>query len=185
MKPARSFCQAVLDALDQTLIPGAQNAELKALLQGARPHSRPTWSGPSRSRARSEALDGLRSLSTPVPGLAVALAAVSPTLAVACARPAPRSHTVEIRGFAYSPATVEVAVGDTIVWISRDVVPHTVTKDDRGWDSGSLGAAQAWRLVVASQRSQRITAPFIPACVACSSCAETPQLSPSTTRRSQ
>jgi putative membrane protein len=31
------FHQAVLDALDQTLIPGAQNAELKALLQGARP----------------------------------------------------------------------------------------------------------------------------------------------------
>jgi putative membrane protein len=37
MKLARSFCQTVLDALDQTLIPGAQNAELKALLQGARP----------------------------------------------------------------------------------------------------------------------------------------------------
>lgn len=31
------YHQAVLDALDQTLIPGAQNAELKALLQGARP----------------------------------------------------------------------------------------------------------------------------------------------------
>lgn len=27
----------MLDALDQTLIPGAQNAERKALLQGARP----------------------------------------------------------------------------------------------------------------------------------------------------
>jgi putative membrane protein len=31
------YHQAVLDALDKTLIPGAQNAELKALLQGARP----------------------------------------------------------------------------------------------------------------------------------------------------
>jgi putative membrane protein len=31
------YHQAVLDALDQALIPGAQNAELKALLQGARP----------------------------------------------------------------------------------------------------------------------------------------------------
>ncbi len=31
------YHQAVLDALDQTLIPGSQNAELKALLQGARP----------------------------------------------------------------------------------------------------------------------------------------------------
>jgi putative membrane protein len=31
------YHQAVLDALDQTLIPGAQNPELKSLLQGARP----------------------------------------------------------------------------------------------------------------------------------------------------
>ena len=31
------YHQAVLDALDQALIPGAQNAELKALLQSARP----------------------------------------------------------------------------------------------------------------------------------------------------
>ena len=31
------YHQAVLDALDQTLIPGAQNAELKTLLQGVRP----------------------------------------------------------------------------------------------------------------------------------------------------
>ena len=31
------YHQAVIDALDQTLIPGAQNAELKALLEGARP----------------------------------------------------------------------------------------------------------------------------------------------------
>jgi putative membrane protein len=31
------YHQAVLDALDQTLIPSAQNAELKTLLQGVRP----------------------------------------------------------------------------------------------------------------------------------------------------
>lgn len=32
-----AYHQAVLDALDKTLIPGAQNAELKALLEKARP----------------------------------------------------------------------------------------------------------------------------------------------------
>jgi putative membrane protein len=32
------YHQAVLDALDQTLIPGAQNADLKSLLQQARPN---------------------------------------------------------------------------------------------------------------------------------------------------
>ena len=33
-----TYHQAVLDALDQTLIPGAQNAELKTLLQTVRPN---------------------------------------------------------------------------------------------------------------------------------------------------
>jgi plastocyanin len=61
----------------------------------------------------------------------------------------PRSHTVEIRGFAYAPVTVEVAAGDTVVWINRDVVPHTATRDGGAWDSGSIGAGQAWRLVAA------------------------------------
>jgi putative membrane protein len=32
-----AYHQAVLDAIDQTLIPGAQNAELKALLEQTRP----------------------------------------------------------------------------------------------------------------------------------------------------
>ncbi|MFL5620508.1 MAG: DUF4142 domain-containing protein, partial [Gemmatimonadaceae bacterium] len=32
-----AYHQTVLDALDKTLIPGAQNAELKALLEKARP----------------------------------------------------------------------------------------------------------------------------------------------------
>lgn len=37
MEREAQYHQAVLDALDQLLIPGAQNAELKALLKGARP----------------------------------------------------------------------------------------------------------------------------------------------------
>jgi putative membrane protein len=32
------YHQAVLDALDKTLIPGAQNAELKGLLEKVRPN---------------------------------------------------------------------------------------------------------------------------------------------------
>lgn len=85
---------------------------------------------------------------------AAVLAAVALGLAAACARPASRSHTVEIRGFAYLPATLEVAVGDTVVWINRDAVPHTATRGGRGWESGGLNAEQAWRLVAGRQGSQ-------------------------------
>lgn len=70
--------------------------------------------------------------------------------AAACGRPAPRSHTIEIRGFTYLPATLEVAAGDTVVWINRDAVPHTVTGDGQTWDSGNLDAGQTWRMVATS-----------------------------------
>lgn len=93
---------------------------------------------------------------------AAVLAAVALGLAAACARPASRSHTVEIRGFAYLPATLEVAGGDTVVWINRDVVSHTATWDGRGWDSGGLGAEQAWRLVAGRQGSQPYYCTFHP-----------------------
>ena len=83
-------------------------------------------------------------------------------LVAACGRPAPRSHTVEIRGFAYLPPTLEVTAGDTVVWINRDVVPHTATRDGGGWDSGSIDAGRTWRLVAASGASQPYYCAFHP-----------------------
>ena len=67
----------------------------------------------------------------------------------ACRGRAPsRSHTVEIGGFAFQPDTVRAAVGDTVVWINRDVVPHTATSSV--WDSGEMARSAEWRLVVES-----------------------------------
>lgn len=103
-----------------------------------------------------------RSLSTPVASLAAALAAVPLALTVGCARPASRSHTVEIRGFAYLPATLQVATGDTVVWVNRDAVPHTATRDGRRWDSGTINAEQKWRLIAASPGSQPYYCTFHP-----------------------
>lgn len=63
---------------------------------------------------------------------------------------APRRLVVEIRGFEYHPDTVEAAVGDTIVWINRDMVPHTATAADR-WDSGLIAAGDSASRVVAEE----------------------------------
>ncbi len=46
---------------------------------------------------------------------------------------------VTIAGFAFSPATLIVAVGDTVTWTNTDTAVHTVTADDGSFDSGSLG----------------------------------------------
>lgn len=69
---------------------------------------------------------------------------------------------MEIRGFAYLPATLEVAAGDRVVWANRDVVPHTATRDGGGWDSGSLEAERAWRLIATPEGSQSYYCAFHP-----------------------
>ena len=60
-----------------------------------------------------------------------------------------RSHTVEIRNFAFSPARLEVAVGDTVLWVNRDAAPHTATHSAGRWDSGALENGARWSRVVA------------------------------------
>jgi plastocyanin len=84
------------------------------------------------------------SRSLPISFVAAAL------LGAACgggeAAPALRRHLVEIRGFEYHPDSLTVAAGDTVVWVNRDVVPHTASA--QSWDSGSIAAGGSWTLVV-------------------------------------
>lgn len=61
----------------------------------------------------------------------------------------PTAHVVEIRGMAFHPAVLEVARGDTVVWINRDMYAHTATATGaRGWDTGMLTEGQEAREVV-------------------------------------
>ena len=59
-----------------------------------------------------------------------------------------RIHIVEIRNLQFSPAELEVAPGDTIVWINADLVPHTVTADDKSWGSQRLASDDRWQMTV-------------------------------------
>jgi plastocyanin len=45
---------------------------------------------------------------------------------------------VKIAGFAFGPASVTVAAGQTVTWTNADRVPHTVTADGGAWNSGPL-----------------------------------------------
>lgn len=92
------------------------------------------------------------------PGRAWRCLAAPPLVALAVlvgwgARPAGRSvppqrHVVEIRGLAFHPAVLEVAPGDTVVWINRDIVRHTATANgSNGWDTGILAQEDSSRYV--------------------------------------
>jgi plastocyanin len=52
------------------------------------------------------------------------------TPAAADEAPAAVEVAVDIRDFAYNPASVEIAVGDSVTWTNQDTVPHTATASD-------------------------------------------------------
>jgi plastocyanin len=76
-----------------------------------------------------------------VAGLVVAAA----WLAVATPARA-ETRTIVIEGMQFAPVTATVKRGDTVVWVNRDFVPHTVTAAKR-FDSGPIVAGAAWRFV--------------------------------------
>jgi plastocyanin len=81
----------------------------------------------------------------------LALAVIGPALlgaglfAVLQGASGPQRHVIEMRGFAFVPAQVTVARGDTVVWINRDALPHTATSEQ--WDSGEMRAQATWGVV--------------------------------------
>ena len=66
---------------------------------------------------------------------------------------ASETHTVEISQFAFIPAKITVAAGDTIIWVNRDIVPHTATADNGSWDTGEILTNQQKRIIVAEDQS--------------------------------
>ena len=52
-------------------------------------------------------------------------------------------HAVDIAGFAFSPGSVTVAVGDTVTWSNADVQGHTATADNGSFDTGTIAGNSA------------------------------------------
>ena len=60
------------------------------------------------------------------------------------AAPASKSHTVDIEAMQFSPATLEVKVGDTVVWKNKDAFPHNVTAANKGFRSVDIQSGHSW-----------------------------------------
>jgi len=76
-----------------------------------------------------------------------------------------RTHTIEIQGMQFHPAVLTVARGDTVVWINRDIVPHTATRAGKGaitWDTGQLSAGASGRYIARRAGVARYTCTFHP-----------------------
>ncbi len=55
-------------------------------------------------------------------------------------------HTVSIEGMKFVPERLEVKAGDTVTWVNKDLVPHTVTASAAKVESGSIAPNGSWKL---------------------------------------
>ena len=57
------------------------------------------------------------------------------------------AHTVIIENMQFNPAELHVHRGERIVWVNKDLFPHTVTAASHAFDSGSIAANASWAYV--------------------------------------
>ena len=63
----------------------------------------------------------------------------------ASVRPGPKTHTVTIEGMRFQPERLTVVRGDSIVWINKDLVPHTATSEAGRFDSQTIPTTKSWK----------------------------------------
>jgi quinohemoprotein ethanol dehydrogenase len=64
--------------------------------------------------------------------------AAAPVASPASSPAAASGSAIQLMSFAFAPASVDVAVGTAVTWTNNDSVTHTVTADDKSFDSGNL-----------------------------------------------
>ena len=65
----------------------------------------------------------------------------------------PQLHIVEIKDMQFVPADVQVHIGDTVMWINKDIVAHDVTEDGQDWASPALTNEASWKKVITESES--------------------------------
>jgi plastocyanin len=88
--------------------------------------------------------------------------AALPGAAVVPAAQAPPTHTITVENMVYSPARLVVHRGDRIVWVNKDLFPHTVTAGRGAFDSGSIAAAGSWSYVASRSGDYSYACKFHP-----------------------
>jgi plastocyanin len=84
-------------------------------------------------------------------------------LALTVTRARAATHAVTIEGFAFSPADLTVAVGDTITVTNNDGAPHTLTAEDGSFDTGRLDRGESAEITLTSAGTFLFKCAFHPA----------------------
>jgi plastocyanin len=97
----------------------------------------------TRRRQQQAALPALASAAL----LACVVLAGSAVSATPQAKLGAKAFVVQIEGLRFDPATLTVSSGDRIVWVNKDLFPHTVTADANAFDSRDLAPDSSWAYV--------------------------------------
>jgi plastocyanin len=79
--------------------------------------------------------------------VALSLPPVPPALGWAADAAPARTHRIEMANMRFGPVPAGIRAGDVIIWINRDVIPHTATARDGGFDV-DLPPRQSRRMTV-------------------------------------
>jgi plastocyanin len=74
----------------------------------------------------------------------------------------PRTHTVIIEGTRFLPETLTVKAGDTIVWVNKDLFPHSATASNATFNSQVIAAGESWRYAAKTKGEFAYTCIFHP-----------------------
>lgn len=69
-----------------------------------------------------------------MPSRQIILASLAALLAMVSASAQGATIEITIENLVFSPANAKAAVGDTILWINKDVFAHTATARNGDWD---------------------------------------------------
>lgn len=64
----------------------------------------------------------------------IALMALAGAIAAPAAPPPSRDFPIAMQGMHFGPSPPGLRVGDTILWLNRDIVAHTATARDHSFD---------------------------------------------------
>lgn len=63
-------------------------------------------------------------------------------------RVGPVKYTIEIASMKFTPAILNVHIGDTVVFVNNDIVAHDVTEEkEKAWSSSPLSRGASWQMI--------------------------------------
>lgn len=77
-------------------------------------------------------------------GNAAILASMLAGIAPAPVHAAPEEHVVVIENMRFAPEQLTVQAGDRITWVNKDLVPHTASATQGGFDSQNIAPGASW-----------------------------------------